>query len=518
MLNCTGKNYESWRVKLEKRNLKEYASAAKGLVIVERTCIAKESLLGVETRDKSLKYVRVSRGTAERIMQNRACLSAEGSIVGSNGKEGYSCKFKWMQKITIREIHCKHFKGKMYARHGARPKTDLASFRGCQYAEGFCRTGGGMYIKWDVVPEVRYEYETVGTFDAVKVNNHLLIEELGLALTIKVQKNETVWVDREFRFTKLEVKKPELKTGGDSIAALRDELNSRFQFLIEMMRSPKAKAEYLCDVWNQIRLNERMMAISDPITYVRIKTGRKLVTAMSAGNFVLAFPCVAVMNLQWIGTKDKCYNGIPVAYEIAGLNRTHKGFLFAKHNIIEASGIEVSCHRKQPEISEVSGRVEWHHGHSQKVDTVNTSGAIDLTPRLDKGIGVIDFLETDWVYDASDLSDTQIDRLEIEEAYMEDAEGPASSEGEVDSLWQFLGIWNEKWSTMVNAVITWVERIVVVIICCKVFKSSCGGNGLCNRRGGCLQRNNASIEAGEAMMVREGRSGDQFYVSTSAGM
>lgn len=39
LLNCTGGNYESWRIKLEKANVREYESEAWGLEIVKRECV-----------------------------------------------------------------------------------------------------------------------------------------------------------------------------------------------------------------------------------------------------------------------------------------------------------------------------------------------------------------------------------------------------------------------------------------------------------------------------------------------
>ena len=53
-----------------------------------------------------------------------------------------------------------------------------------------------------------------------------------------------------------------------------------------------------------------------------------------------------------------------------------------------------------------------------------------------------------------------------------DKEIAESKEGEVSSLWEFLGIFNGKISTMFNAAIMWMERIAIGILLWKVFKIS----------------------------------------------
>jgi hypothetical protein len=491
LLNCTGKEYEDWRVTVEKKNLREYKSAANGLVIVKRECIARESFWWVKTQDKRLSYVELSRETAERLLKEKGCLDANGKISSNLGRDDYECHWGWMEKKTTDVISCKHYEGNMYAKHDHGAKTDLTGFRGCEYKEGYCRALDGMYLKWEVIPEVAVEYMEVGEFDALKINGHLLIEKLGLVLEIGDDENATTWVDREFRVTKVrgDIRWDPIgivNMSDDSVEALRNEMNSRIQYLEELIKSPKAQASYLCEVWNRIRLLERMLAAVDPTTYIRVKTNNSLVTGRKAGNFVFAYPCVKVNKLKWIreDAGKKCHDGMPVSFVIEGSDKVHKGFLMPKHNKIEIRGVEVDCHKREPEVTEVNGKIEWHTAFGNEIHSVNLSDVVDLTYNLDKGIGMIDFMQTDWVYDSEELRDTEIDRLVREEDDMRaDSEsGSSSGRTEIDSMWNFLGIFNERISTILGAAVMWVERIVVVIIAWKIFKcnkSSC----LRNERG-----------------------------------
>ena len=64
-------------------------------------------------------------------------------------------------------------------------------------------------------------------------------------------------------------------------------MNRRVEYLTEMIRSPKAKASYLCDVWNKITKLERMAAKTDATGYIREKTKNDLLLGRAAGDLCL---------------------------------------------------------------------------------------------------------------------------------------------------------------------------------------------------------------------------------------
>ena len=99
-LNCTGKEYKEWRVKVEKMNIKEYISKATGMIVVKRVCIAEESFWGVKTQDKSLSYVRLNRELEERPLEQNSCINEKGEVSLQMGKAGYTCNWGWMKKIN----------------------------------------------------------------------------------------------------------------------------------------------------------------------------------------------------------------------------------------------------------------------------------------------------------------------------------------------------------------------------------------------------------------------------------
>lgn len=480
LLNCSGGDYQNWRVKLEKANVREYESEAWGLEIVKRKCVTEENFWGTKTSEKSLTHILLGQEMAEKVAKSNGCITEEGAIVSENGKNQYDCRWEWMKKVDKTTVQCKRYQGKMVARHGGPYRTDLTSFHGCEYSEGFCKSSSGMMVGWKVVEMVEAEYESVGFFNAVKVNHHLLIEELGIA--INLTGSGPVWTDREFKITKMapeeEIDEPtETK---DPLEALRDELNGRIEYVVEMMRSPKAKADYLCDVWNKIWQAERVIAGLDPTAYIRLKIGNQAVIAQKAGNFIVAFPCIKIDHWRWDEVTDKCYNGLPVIYRVNGSTQEHRGYV-VKHNVIDRTAIEVSCHKKRAELVEVEGLVEWHSAYKEAV-MINTSRVVDLSDDFSKGVGVVDFLNVSWVYEADELVDSNIDRLAIEEAYYraENKEGRGSSE-DVNSLWEFLGVWNDSVGAFINAVITWAERGVVIAIVIVLWRGRCGGINVCKR-------------------------------------
>ena len=101
--------------------------------MVKRKCVTEKSFFGVKTNEKTLSYVELTRENADKLMDLESCQDETGEVVSTEGKQVYSCRWEWMKKVTTVEISCKHVKGSVYVRHGRDARTDLTSFRGCNY-------------------------------------------------------------------------------------------------------------------------------------------------------------------------------------------------------------------------------------------------------------------------------------------------------------------------------------------------------------------------------------------------
>ena len=184
-------------------------------------------------------------------------------------------------------------------------RSDLADFRNCNYKNGLCTTKDAKHLRWKIDTNVENEYIEVGTYNSIKINNTLAIEELGMAFKVQIPLPITnTWIDREFRLTKVAARKvlrrPKLKGEGNTIEALRDEIQSKFAFLIEMIKSPKSKMTYICDVLNDITRIERLWATINPTKYIRQKTGNTALVAEHAGDYIITWPCYKIDTYEWI--------------------------------------------------------------------------------------------------------------------------------------------------------------------------------------------------------------------------
>ena len=481
-LNCgEPSNYKLWQVRLEKLNIREYSSKANSVQVFERTCKTGYSFFGVKTRTQWTKKLRLERDMAEQLINQHACIEANGKITMKLTEGAYDCRWKWMTKQETRTISCHLANGNIYARHDGRVKTDLTSFKGCRFEDQYCFTSDGVHLTWKVVPEVSLIYTVVDIFNATKIKNHLLISDLGMAFKIpesilNTTKEDFSWVDREYRLTKLRMNKVVgshmLQADSDVIQALKNEINSKFAFLVDMMNSPTTKAAYLCEVWNQIYQTERSMAMMDPTLYIREKTKNPLLMAKALGDYVITYPCLAVEKYEWkMDETTKCYAGVPIRYKIKGSEEMFDGFLQPKYNNILTDGIEVECHEREKVFTNIDGNIQLHSIHTQKVVGLNESQAINLQHSPTPGIGKVDFINTRWAYSAEDMT-----HVEIERQILEQVTNDLSYRKQQDSKtigiglgWKFFGIFEASIPSLFSAILMWVERIILIVILYEVF-------------------------------------------------
>jgi hypothetical protein len=351
---------------------------------------------------------------------------------------------------------------------------------GCEYKKGFCATQTGKYLKWDKNRDLELEYIKVGKFNATKVGNHILIPLL--AMTFKKSTNNDTWVDRNF---KLEGRKLETNSRDNSkvatsdsdqasekVKALREELQSKFAYLIDLIQSPMAKTQYLCDVFNALYQNERVLAAIDATLYIRGKLNDSALFAMHAGEFIVVYPCYEISNVTFTKEEGKCHNGIPIKYKLPGKSE-RKGYLNPVYNNVMPRGIEIDCHTKGNTYSYVNGELNSHSPHGRDAERINMSSVFSLQHIPIAGIPLPeDYLNTDWVYNVSDLAhpdmgDKVLDALEKEIEQLNEHKSKFEGDATVKSTskwWNILGIFETNIFGGIHAIIMWAERFCVIYI------------------------------------------------------
>ena len=303
-----------------------------------------------------------------------------------------------------------------------------------------------------------------GSYLAVSTGEHLLVPDLGLVL--KSTEIKGIWINGPFRANQEEGakgKETKLKAGDESLDALRKEVNARLQYVLEVIKSPRAKLEYLCDLYNEVRKMERLAAIENPARYARIKLEQGAITAVSAGEYIIIYPCLQVKEWKWrtLAKTDKCYEGLAIEFKLSEESSWIQGFLDSRTNEVRLEETPVECSKKKAAATLLGGRLEYHPVKGEP-RAMNVTGATALDGSV-SGVPMIDLLNTDWVYNPEELGSDDLDRQEEEEETRTE---------EPHLAWRVLGITSIAWEEVVDALWEWFTRAVclwlVVKTCWKV--------------------------------------------------
>eukprot|EP00116_Pleurobrachia_bachei_P003197 sb/3463459/ len=462
LLNCDEEKFDSWEIKLWKKNIKEYTGKIKGVKIIRRTCTTKVGFLGDKEVLKKKTYEILPQDTVDTLFRQGSCVNSDGyTTLSSDGKD-FKCPGEWMKTKTTVVMECLHYEGAIVKRHGQPGRTDLTSFHGCTYGKGRCRAKDGMYLRWTPEEIEEEEYNLQGRYSAVATENHLLIPKLAMVLTVTEGKGP--WDSGVFRIEKIEEKGNENKTlkrvgNVDGIEALREEINARLEYLAETMKSPRAKLEYLCDIWNQVRKNEIVASSWNPTKYAQLKLGYDKLIAKNTGEYLMVYPCQNVNEWRWGNKTNRCWKEVPIQYRLPKDTKWTEGYLDPNTNIIARRGTEVPCLGKEI-ATELNNRLESHTQHG--IQEINTTKVVTLDDAI-SGIPMIDFLNAEWAYDDSELSNTELDRITDER----DTSHPGERDPEINEsphgIWKLVGLKTLAWDAVLNWMWLWFTRIVCLI-------------------------------------------------------
>ena len=240
------------------------------------------------------------------------------------------------------------------------------------------------------------------------------------------------------------------------------------------MESPKAKAMYLCDVYNSLYQLESILAGINPTRYMRAKLKTESIFAEQVGKYVIIYPCYQVYSYKLITESGKCHNGVPISYKLRK-NETewNTGYLDPLYNNIMPSSINVDCHKKGTVFSAINGTISSHSPHGRTVKPVNVSIVYSLQHLPLTGIPLPDdYLNTDWIYNVSELAHTDIsneilNEIEKEVDELNNVNEDSSLDVKVKSKskwWNIFGIFETYIFSGIHAIITWIERICVMIL------------------------------------------------------
>ena len=454
LLNCTETKYASMTVDLYKRNVKEYESEIKGVTVIRRTCTTRTGFLGDKTAEKSMTREILPAAVVNALFRQGSCVNPEGKVMLTSGTNNYRCQYGWMKTVTTHVMECKHYEGKLFKRHGEAARTDLGPFHDCKYDKGSCRTQSGMYLRWKPDAVVQEAFMKKGRYAAVKAGNHILVPSLGLVIDAPAP--EGPWETSIFKVVPIQIEASPNDTlsvaqTGDSVEALREELNARIEYLAEVIKSPRAKLEYLCSVMNDVRREERVAAYSAPRLYAQMKFGQTDITAIAAGEYLVVYPCKRVAEWRWDDKKPTCEGRIPILYKMRKEDKMEDGLLIGGTNEVLREKGETKCIGKKT-AALVGGNLTLHQG--VKRHEINVSGA-QVLDNVKDGIPFADFLDTDWVYEDDELDSANVDRQD-----MTDRDGDPEEQSGVHWVWKVMGVSHVGWDALVDGAWACFTRLV----------------------------------------------------------
>ena len=191
---------------------------------------------------------------------------------------------------------------------------------------------------------------------------------------------------------------------------------------------------------------------------------------MHVGEYVIVYPCYPIMNFTLATEQGKCHNGVPINYKLAN-GKMQQGYLNPTYNNIIPKEREVDCHKKGNLYTFIDNELRGHSPHGRKVEQINVSAVLSLQHMPIAGIPLPEnYLDTDWVYNVSELAHTDIgdkvlDVLEREidqlNKHKKNIKGDATVKS-TEKWWNILGMFETNVFSGINAIITWGERICVL--------------------------------------------------------
>ena len=467
-LKCKNKNYVKWNISISKRNIAEYESSANALVIMSRTCESYMNFVGEETiTGQSKRVITVNPERAKYLIENRKCINEKGEYQ-TKLVNNFKCDFKWLEHRSKTTTSCYFSDGVVIANHEDTFTSSLSNMEGCDYSSGYCLTHNGKHVTWNVIENVKRAYLPVGQFNATQIENKLLVPELSMSFNLPEKNPGNTWIDRDFQITgspaPYQFNFENVNSNNENaIEAIREELVNKFNYLLELIKSPLAQTEYLCNVYNDIYGTERILAKIDPTDYVQWKLNRTDVKAKLVGKLLMVYPCLQIQHYRFINDTNRCYNGFKIEYNLPENDEYIEGYVDPKYNMIMPTAIEIDCHNSTTQYMMVNNTILAQSAHGLHEMRVNLSKVESIDRVKLTGIPMSQDFQN-WIYNTSELKHHDISDLILKEMENEINHltiDKTEKRNVKSDWWELFGIFGQSKFTIIFAIISNVQSIAV---------------------------------------------------------
>ena len=245
------------------------------------------------------------------------------------------------------------------------------------------------------------------------------------------------------------------------LAALREELNGKMQYLMDTLKSPVEKVSAICQAVEKTEDMVKAAVTTSPVFYARRLLNNSYLTAAMSINYLKVWPCRRVTSFKWRKVDNKCYQNVPVYYTLNVGGRIREGFLEGITRIIHPSSPRVTCGSGTLSILEASGKLWIYKPGEVPVEDV-TKGVL-MIPAIETENLTVNFnLPYKWAYNDSDFIHVSSDAAvfdfinrRLSEEFSDDSQIKSETEG----FGEIFGFSNLSGGGIFNGLMTWIFRI-----------------------------------------------------------
>jgi hypothetical protein len=171
----------------------------------------------------------------------------------------------------------------------------------------------------------------------------------------------------------------------EQFSALRNEMMTKYQYVLDKVDSPEGRLNILCTALVQINTILKSSLGLYATNFAKIALNKSLVIAKATDNYLAVWPCQRIREDQIVFRKtEKCYNLLPIKV------RTHEAFMDDNLEIYDTA-VEVKCNTTDSRVFEFNDKLFIQRRNSLPTEirtdsfktisfmsSFNISGLVDL--------------------------------------------------------------------------------------------------------------------------------------------
>lgn len=446
-------------------NVKIYNTDAKGLRLITNRCKTFTNFFGEKETTTTSKSAELTKELAISMIQDQKCSSGDGTFRFSNFLKSFECTYSYLRTKVKETNTCFFYKGFVQAMHHGQMTSSIADTTACEYTSGYCKSDD-THIIWTPNDNITKDYINDEHTTCLKIDSHLVCNSIGKSFDLSLLKyseekktyENGMWKIQIHNVTLAEPLKATLNEEssdlGKQLAALKSELQTKFQYIIDWVNSPTGRLNIICLSLLQTNKLTRASLNLYATNFAEIVTKTNNLVAKATENYLAIWPCVPIdpMKIQFIETEE-CYNLIPIKYN-------NEMIFMDESLIIHNEAVEVNCQKAQLKMFEFNGTlyVQRKNQLPTKMDTFNISS---ISFFQDFNFSKLETLPEHWQVEPEyfDTSTGLFDNIKRDMDQARKAQADMKKNSDTKIKFELFGISNLSITGYINGFLTTITRI-----------------------------------------------------------